>query len=132
MTKALRTAWDDLTGAVDRNENIGAPAVTALFDLVYSFLERRYERFAIILSPCSLREEVLANVARQLVELRVYFATFMSNLSDRCTRKTYQELAQFAGSRASCFLRPNSLAFCVSRPRRGGAHPRREPRSAGG
>jgi hypothetical protein len=40
MISALRTAWSDLTWAVDRNENIGAPAVTAIFDLVYSFLER--------------------------------------------------------------------------------------------
>jgi hypothetical protein len=35
MVSALRTAWSDLTWAVDRNENIGAPAVTAIFDLVY-------------------------------------------------------------------------------------------------
>ncbi len=51
MVSALRTAWSDLTGAIDRNENIGAPAVTAIFDLVYSFLERRYTRFATILAP---------------------------------------------------------------------------------
>ncbi len=54
-----------------RDENIGAPAVTAIFDLVYSFLERQYARFATILTPDRLREEVLANVARQLAELSI-------------------------------------------------------------
>ncbi len=86
VTKELRGAWDYLIGAVDSNENVGAPTITALFDLVYNFLERRYGCFVLILC---LREEVLANVARQLTELRVYFATFQRNLSDRCTRKPY-------------------------------------------
>ena len=86
MTSALRAAWADLTGAVTRDENIGAPAITAIFDLVYSFLERRYARFATILAPGRLREEVLANVARQLAELSIYFASFTRSLADRCSR----------------------------------------------
>jgi hypothetical protein len=98
MIKELREAWANLIRAVDRNENVGAPTITALFNLVYNFLERRYGRFVIILSHGRLREEVLANVARQLVELRLYFAICQRNLSDRCTRKPYGELAQFAGS----------------------------------
>jgi hypothetical protein len=106
MIKELREAWANLTGAVDRNENVGAPTITALFDLVYNFLERRYGRYVIILSQGRLREEVLANVARQLVELRLYFATFQRNLSDRCTRKPYGDLAQFAGSRYIRLLGP--------------------------
>jgi hypothetical protein len=65
LVNELRDAWSNLTGAVERNENVGAPTVTAIFDLVYVFLERRYERCSLILSPGRLREEVLANVARQ-------------------------------------------------------------------
>ncbi len=38
-------------------------------------------------------------MACKLIELRVYYMTFMRNLSDSCTHKSYQELAQFAGSR---------------------------------
>ena len=106
MVTELRLAWANLTGAVDRNENVGAPTITALFDQVYNFLERRYGRYVIILPQGRLREEVLANVARQLVELRLYFATFQRNLSDRCTRKPYSELAQFAGSRYIRLLGP--------------------------
>jgi hypothetical protein len=98
MVSAFRTAWSDLTGAIDRNENIGAPAVTAIFDLVYSFLERRYTRFTTILTPGRLRDEVLANVARQLAEVSVYFTSFMCSLAYRCSRKPYGELAQYAGS----------------------------------
>jgi hypothetical protein len=49
--------------------------------------------------PGSLREEVLANVARQLVELRVYLDSFMRNPAGRCTRRSYAELAQYARSR---------------------------------
>ena len=106
MIKELGDAWANLIGAVDRNENVGAPTITALFDQVYNFLERRYVRFVIILPQGRLREEVLANVARQLAELRLYFATFQRNLSDRCTRKPYGELAQFAGSRYIRLLGP--------------------------
>jgi hypothetical protein len=69
MITALRTAWTDDTRAVDRNQNICAPVVTALFDFVYSFSECRYAHFANILAPSRLRKEVLANVA----ELTVYF-----------------------------------------------------------
>jgi hypothetical protein len=106
MIKGLREAWTNLIGAVDRNENVGAPTITALFDLVYNFLERSYGRFVIILAQGRLWEEVLANVARQLVELRLYFATFQRNLFDRCTRKPDGELAQFAGSQYIRLLGP--------------------------
>jgi hypothetical protein len=94
LVNELRDAWSNLAGAVERNENVGAPTVTAIFDLVYVFLERRYERCSLTLSPGRLREEVLANVARQLAELRQYFADFQRILSDRCTRKPYAEVAQ--------------------------------------
>jgi hypothetical protein len=105
MISALRTAWSDLTGAMDRNENIGTPAVTAIFDLVNSFLERRYARFATILTPGRLREEVLADVASQLAKLSVYFkfTSFTRSLTDRCPRRAYGELA---GSRYIGLLGP--------------------------
>ena len=56
--------------------------------------------------PGSLREEVLANVARQLVELRVYLDSFMRNPTGRCTRRSYAELAQYARSRYIRLLCP--------------------------
>jgi hypothetical protein len=109
LVSELRDAWSNLAGAIERNENVGAPTVTAIFDLVYVFLERRYERCSLILSPGRLREEVLANVARQLAELRQYFADFQRVLSDRCTRKLYADVAQFAGSRYLALLGPTVL-----------------------
>jgi hypothetical protein len=48
-------------------------------------------------------------VARQLAELRQYFADFQRVLSDRCTRKLYAEVAQFAGSRYLALLGPTVL-----------------------
>ena len=56
---------------------------------MYSFLERCYTRFATILTPGRLREEVLDKVASQLAELFVYFTSFMRSLADRCSRKPY-------------------------------------------
>jgi hypothetical protein len=50
---------------------VGATAVSALFKRVYTFLERRYGRFAAILLPGSLSEDLLANIARQLTEICV-------------------------------------------------------------
>ena len=106
VTKSLQEHWTDVSLAVERSENIGAPAISSLFDAVNTCLERRYDRFACFLAPGRLREEVLANVARQLGELRTYFATFMRNLSDRCTRRAYAEQAAFAGSRYIALLGP--------------------------
>jgi hypothetical protein len=109
LVNELRDAWSNLAGAVERNENVGAPTVTAIFDLVTIFLERRYERCSLTLSPGRLREEVLANVARQLAELRQYFTDFQRVLSDRCSRKLYAELAQYTGSRYLALLGPTVL-----------------------
>ena len=106
VTKSLQEHWTDVSLAVERSENIGAPAISSLFDAVNTCLERRYDRFACFLAPGRLREEVLANVARQLGELRTYFSTFMRNLSDRCTRRPYAEQAHFAGSRYIALLGP--------------------------
>ena len=41
-----------------------------------------------------LREEVLANVARQIDELRDYFAAFNDSLTDRCRRVDYSDQAR--------------------------------------
>jgi hypothetical protein len=109
LVSELREAWSNLAGAVERNENVGAPTVTAIFDLVYIFLERRYERCSLTLSQGRLQEEVLANVARQLAGLRQYFADFQRILSDRCMRKIYAEVAQFAGTRYLALLGPTVL-----------------------
>ena len=106
VTKSLHEHWTDVSLAVERSENIGAPAISSLFDIMNTCLERRYDRFACFLPAGRLREEVLANVARQLGELRTYFATFMRNLSDRCTRRAYAEQAAFAGSRYIALLGP--------------------------
>jgi hypothetical protein len=106
MLKELRTSWDLLSQAVELRQHVGAPASSTLFARVFALLERRYERFAAILSPGRAREEVLANVARQLAEIRVYFAAFNRSLADRCERKPYEEQALFASSRYVTLLGP--------------------------
>ncbi len=48
----------------------------------------------------------MANVARQLAELSVYFTAFLRNLTDCSSRNTNHELAHFAGSRYIRLLGP--------------------------
>ena len=87
----LRTVWAEIRGAFTRVEHISASAITTLINRLETFLERRYTRFATVLATGPLREEVLANVARQLVELREYFVRFQSYLADRSGRRIYAE-----------------------------------------
>jgi hypothetical protein len=105
-TRDLRSAWSALVTALDHDQHLGAPASSALFRLVLDFLARRYDRLAAILQPGRVREEILANVARQLAEIRVYFDTFNRSLADRCARRPYAEQAHYACSRYSRLLTP--------------------------
>jgi hypothetical protein len=102
----LRDAWLSLRGQIARDEHVGAPVISAIFDLLQVYLDRRYARYALVLLPGRLREEVLANVARQSEELRVYFAAFNQSLADRCLRQDYAEQARFAGDRYLALLSP--------------------------
>ena len=93
------------------------------------YLDRRYARYALVLPQGRLREEVLANVARQSDELRVYFAAFNQSLADRCLRQAYAEQAQFAGDRYLALLGPAMAVLLDGDNAAGTATPRS---SAGG
>jgi hypothetical protein len=107
----LLEAWSGIAEQVARNEHVGAVSIKAVFDLVEVFLERRYKRYATVLSAGRLREEVLANVARQIDELREYFAAFNDSLADRCKREPYSDRARFAGERYLALLGPAVAAL---------------------
>ncbi len=81
-----------------------------------------------MLPPGRLREEVLAIVARQSEELRVYFAAFNQSLADRCLRQVYEEQARFAGDRYLALLSP-AMAVLLDGDNAPGSAP---PRSSGG
>jgi hypothetical protein len=78
---------------------------------VEGFLERRYPRYAAVLPAGRLREEVLANVARQHEELHAYFEAFNRSLTDRCRCKDYAEQARYAGDRYLALLGPAMAAL---------------------
>jgi hypothetical protein len=103
----LRVAWDIVHSASLRLEHVGGPAVQHLIDQFTVLLERRYARFATVLPAGRPREEILANVARQLGELRVYFSDFNRNLADRAARLPYADQARFAGERYITLLAPS-------------------------
>ena len=102
----LRTAWEAVSTAARRREHVGAPALQNLIDLFVVFLERRYARFAVVLPAGRPREEILANVARQLGELRTYFTDFSRVLADGASRLPYAEQARFAGDRYLSLFAP--------------------------
>ena len=94
----LRVAWAAVRDAITRDYPVGAPAITTLIDLIKVFLERRYKRYHTVLTGC-VREEVLANVARQIGETHEYICAFQRDITDRCGRCDLATQAQFAGSR---------------------------------
>jgi hypothetical protein len=57
----LRDAWLSLRGQIARDEHVGAPVISAIFDLLQVYLDRQYARYALVLPPGRLREEVLAS-----------------------------------------------------------------------
>jgi hypothetical protein len=120
----LREAWTSLRGQLARDEHVGAPVITAIFDLLQAYLERRYSRYALVLPAGRLREEVLANVARQTEELRDYFAAFNHTLADRCLRQDYTEQARFASDRYLALLGPAMAVLLDGDNALGAAPPR--------
>jgi hypothetical protein len=107
----LHDAWSGLTAQIARNEHVSALSIKAVFDLVEVFLERRYTRYATVLPAGRLREEVLANVARQHDELHVYFEAFNDSLSDRCRRQDYADQTRYSGERYLALLGPAVAAL---------------------
>ncbi len=109
----LSTAWLALTAQVARNKHVVtvAPAIAAIFELVEVFLERRYQRYATVLLAGRLREEVLANVARQHEEMHAYFEAFNRSLTNRCRRQDYAEQARYASDR---YLGVSSCQVCTN------------------
>jgi hypothetical protein len=120
----LREAWLSLRGQIARDEHVGAPVISAIFDLLQVYLDRRYARYALVLPPGRLREEVLANVARQSEELRLYFAAFNQSLADRCLRQVYEDQARFAGDRYLALLSPAMAVLLDGDNALGAATPR--------
>ncbi len=108
----LREAWTWVNSASRRLEHVGGPAIQYLIDQFTILLERRYARFAIVLTAGHAREEVLANIARQLGELRTYFAAFSQNMADRAGRLPNAEQAVFAGERYVNLFTP-SMKFLL-------------------
>ncbi len=57
-------------------------------------------------SASRAREEILANIARQLGELRTYFASFDASLADCASRLDYSRQARWVGSRVYALFAP--------------------------
>ena len=64
---------------------------------VHSMMERRYARLASLLAAAdaAVREEVLANSARQCLELIVYTDALREDLASRASNLAYEQLATF-------------------------------------
>ena len=110
----LADVWGKISGAIQRGEHIGAPLSKHLTDVVLSLFERRYTRFVKVLPAGRVREEILANVARQLGELRVYFASFDTFLADSTMRMEYLKSARWFGSRVHTLFAPTVALFLAA------------------
>ncbi len=102
----LTVAWASVSGAIQRGEHVSAPASKNLTDLVLIVFERRYARFARVLPAGVVREEILANVARQFGELRAYFSAFDTSLADCASRMDYSKQARWVGNRLRTLFAP--------------------------
>ena len=119
MLDELATTWADVVGAIQRNEHVAAPTTRLLTELVLNFVERRYSRFALVLPAGRVREEILANIARQLGELRTYFEAFDKSLLDCFARMQYAQQAQWIGKRILTLFTP-AVTFILAADGDGG------------
>jgi hypothetical protein len=81
---------------------------------VLNLFELRYTRFATVLPAGPTREEILANVALQLGELRVYFASFDTFLADSASRVNYAKQARWVGGRVHTLFAPAVTLFLAA------------------
>ena len=119
MLDELATTWADVVGAIQRNEHVAAPTTRLLTETVLNFVERRYSRFALVLPAGRVREEILANIARQLGELRTYFEAFDKSLLDCFARMPYAQQAQWIGKRILTLFSP-AVTFILAADGEGG------------
>ena len=75
-------------------------------DNFFLLLERRYERLALVLRPGRAREEILANSARQISEVRTMWDEFSANIAERASRLPNDRRAGFLAERYIALLGP--------------------------
>ncbi len=99
-------SWAAVSGAIHSSEQIGGQAAQNLTKLLLNVFERRNVRFATVLPAGFVREEILANVACQFGELRVYFADFERVLTDCTSSMEYDKQARFVGGHYRTLFTP--------------------------
>jgi hypothetical protein len=97
ITRDMRTSWDSVCHSASVPRSPGPSVVYNLVATVHSMMERRYARLASLLAAAdaAVREEVLANSARQCLELIVYTDALREDLASRASNLAYEQLATF-------------------------------------
>jgi hypothetical protein len=69
ILKELQRHWAEVVEVVRVDRNINTVTIHCIEENILLLLERRYARFAVVFPPGKVREEVLANTARQCAEV---------------------------------------------------------------
>jgi hypothetical protein len=95
----LQRHWAEVLEAVKAERNINTVTIHAIEENIVMLFERRYARFAAVFKPGKVREEVLANTARQCAELRSVIEEFTRDLNHRGAALSYAEQLKFVANR---------------------------------
>ena len=81
----------EVVEAVRVDRNINTVTIYCIEKNILLLLDRRYARFAVVFPPGEVREEVLANTARQCAEVRTLIIEFTRDLNHRGAALSYED-----------------------------------------
>jgi hypothetical protein len=106
LLTAMRRHWNEILEAAELGRGISSVTTNNIIEGILAILERRYTRFGTLFPPGAVREEVLANTARQCAEVRVLFDEFVKDLNHRGGTMPYDSQNEFIANRYLTLLQP--------------------------
>ena len=104
--KQLASSWSAVELDIGAGQAVSGVSSTTFAENLYQVLDRRYSRFQDQLPAGVVREEVLANCARQCREVRAYMADFLADISSRASLLDHGKRPFFIGNRFLTLFKP--------------------------
>jgi hypothetical protein len=102
----LAASWNAVLGDIRFGHAVSSVSSCFFTENLLDVLERRYARFHELIAKGPIREEVLANCARQYREARTFLAAFLADISARASSMAHDIQARFVGNHYLTLFKP--------------------------
>ena len=103
----LASSWNAVLGDIRHGHAVSSVSSCNFTENLLEVLERRYARFHDLISAGPVREELLANCARQYREARSFLAAFHADISARASSMAHEIQARFVGNHFLTLFKPS-------------------------